>query len=105
MGLKSEQKIEQNDLQGRLFSLGAMKEFSRKGIADIFEALTAADRPYKKEKTLSESFSIMKRMKDTHHIDPDIFDVFVREGVFLDYAHKFLNKEQIDDVDIEQLLK
>jgi len=75
------------------------------GIADIFEALTAADRPYKKAKTLSESFSIMKRMKDTSHIDPDIFDVFVREGVFLDYAHKFLKAEQIDDVDVDQLLK
>jgi HD-GYP domain-containing protein (c-di-GMP phosphodiesterase class II) len=74
------------------------------GIADIFEALTAADRPYKSAKTLSESFSIMKRMKDTHHIDPDIFDVFVREGVFLEYAHKFLKAEQIDDVDVSQLL-
>jgi HD-GYP domain-containing protein (c-di-GMP phosphodiesterase class II) len=74
------------------------------GIADIFEALTAADRPYKKAKTLSESFNIMKRMKDTGHIDPDIFDVFVQEGVFLDYSHKFLKAEQIDDVDVTQLL-
>jgi HD-GYP domain-containing protein (c-di-GMP phosphodiesterase class II) len=74
------------------------------GIADIFEALTAADRPYKQAKTLSESFGIMKRMKDTGHIDPDIFDVFVREEVFLEYAHKFLMKEQIDDVDVTQLL-
>ena len=74
------------------------------GIADIFEALTAADRPYKQAKTLSESFGIMKRMKDTGHIDPDIFDVFVRDEVFLDYAHKFLMKEQIDDVDVTQLL-
>ncbi|MDX1595044.1 MAG: HD domain-containing phosphohydrolase, partial [Gammaproteobacteria bacterium] len=46
------------------------------GIADIFEALTAADRPYKKAKTLSESLRIMGFMKKDNHIDPDLFDVF-----------------------------
>lgn len=74
------------------------------GIADIFEALTAADRPYKKAKTLSDSLAIMKRMKDTGHIDPDIFEVFIREGVFMEYANKFLIESQIDDVDIDSLL-
>jgi hypothetical protein len=44
-------------------------------------------------------------MKDTGHIDPDIFNVFVRDEVFLEYAHKFLMKEQIDDVDVTQLLE
>ncbi len=69
------------------------------GIADIFEALTAKDRPYKKGKTLSESLEILGRMKQNHHIDPDLFDVFVRQRVYLKYAEMFLDKEQIDAVD------
>jgi HD-GYP domain-containing protein (c-di-GMP phosphodiesterase class II) len=69
------------------------------GIADIFEALTAKDRPYKKGKTLSESLQILGRMKESHHIDPDLFDVFVRRKVYRRYAEMFLDKEQIDDVD------
>jgi len=69
------------------------------GIADIFEALTAKDRPYKKGKTLSESLEILGRMKQNHHIDPDLFDVFVRRQVYRRYAEMFLDKEQIDDVD------
>jgi HD-GYP domain-containing protein (c-di-GMP phosphodiesterase class II) len=69
------------------------------GIADIFEALTAKDRPYKKGKTLSESLEILGRMKMNQHIDPDLFDVFVRRKVYLRYAEKFLDPEQIDVVD------
>jgi HD-GYP domain-containing protein (c-di-GMP phosphodiesterase class II) len=69
------------------------------GIADIFEALTAKDRPYKKGKTLSESLEILGRMKMNHHIDPDLFDIFVRRKVYRRYAEMFLDKEQIDDVD------
>jgi HD-GYP domain-containing protein (c-di-GMP phosphodiesterase class II) len=69
------------------------------GIADIFEALTAKDRPYKKGKTLSESLEILGRMKEGNHIDPDLFDVFVRRKVYRRYAEKFLDKEQIDEVD------
>src|SRR5438067_5369319 len=69
------------------------------GIADIFEALTAKDRPYKKGKTLSESLEILGRMKQNHHVDPDLFDVFVRRKVYRRYAEMFLDKEQIDDVD------
>jgi HD-GYP domain-containing protein (c-di-GMP phosphodiesterase class II) len=69
------------------------------GIADIFEALTAKDRPYKKGKTLSESLEILGRMKLNNHIDPDLFDVFVRRKVYLRYAEMFLDKEQIDIVD------
>ena len=69
------------------------------GIADIFEALTAKDRPYKKGKTLSESLEILGRMKQNQHIDPDLFDVFVRRKVYRRYAEMFLDKEQIDDVD------
>jgi HD-GYP domain-containing protein (c-di-GMP phosphodiesterase class II) len=69
------------------------------GIADIFEALTAKDRPYKKGKTLSESLEILGRMKQNQHVDPDLFDVFVRRKVYRRYAEMFLDKEQIDEVD------
>ncbi|HEX2566336.1 MAG TPA: HD domain-containing phosphohydrolase [Burkholderiales bacterium] len=69
------------------------------GIADIFEALTAKDRPYKKGKTLSESLEILGKMKLGHHVDPDLFDVFVRRKVYRRYAEMFLDKEQIDEVD------
>ena len=69
------------------------------GIADIFEALTAKDRPYKKGKTLSESLEILGKFKLNGHIDPDLFDVFVRRKVYRRYAEMFLDKEQIDEVD------
>jgi len=69
------------------------------GIADIFEALTSKDRPYKKAKTLSESLNILGKMKVEHHIDPDLFDIFVREKIYLKYAQQFLELEQIDEVD------
>ena len=69
------------------------------GIADIFEALTAKDRPYKPGKTLSESLAILGRLKQNGHVDPDLFDIFVREKVYLRYAREFLDPEQIDEVD------
>jgi len=69
------------------------------GIADIFEALTAKDRPYKKGKTLSESLEILGRMKLNSHVDPDLFDIFVRRKVYRRYAEMFLDAEQIDAVD------
>jgi len=69
------------------------------GIADIFEALTSKDRPYKNPKTLSESLHILGKMKVDHHIDPDLFDIFVREKIYLKYAELFLPPEQIDEVD------
>lgn len=69
------------------------------GIADIFEALTAHDRPYKRGKTLSESLEILGKFKLNGHVDPDLFDVFVRQKVYLKYAEMFLDEEQIDQVD------
>jgi HD-GYP domain-containing protein (c-di-GMP phosphodiesterase class II) len=74
------------------------------GIADIFEALTAADRPYKKPKTLSESIKIMSFMKKDQHIDPDLFDLFLRSGIYKKYAERFLLPEQIDEVNLDQYL-
>ena len=73
------------------------------GIADIFEALTAKDRPYKRGKTLTESLNILGKFKENGHIDPDLFDVFVREKVYLEYAKQFLDPEQIDAVDESQI--
>ncbi len=69
------------------------------GIADIFEALTARDRPYKPAKSLSESLRILGRMKEDHHVDPDLFDVFLRERVYMDYAKRFLEPDKMDAID------
>jgi HD-GYP domain-containing protein (c-di-GMP phosphodiesterase class II) len=73
------------------------------GIADIFEALTAIDRPYKVGKTLTESLTILGKFKENGHIDPDLFDVFIREKVYLAYAKQFLRPEQIDEVDVSKI--
>ncbi len=72
-------------------------------IADIFEALTATDRPYKKAMSLSQTLTILGNMALEGHIDPDLFAVFVEEGVYLRYAERFLAPEQIDDVDLSSL--
>lgn len=69
------------------------------GIADIFEALTARDRPYKRGNTLTESLTILGKFSLNGHVDPDLFDVFVREKVYLEYARQFLDRDQIDAVD------
>jgi HD-GYP domain-containing protein (c-di-GMP phosphodiesterase class II) len=69
-------------------------------VADIFEALTAADRPYKKAKKLSEAVKIMAKMRDDNHIDADLFDLFLRSGTYKTYAQRYLSPEQIDEVDI-----
>jgi HD-GYP domain-containing protein (c-di-GMP phosphodiesterase class II) len=70
-------------------------------IADIFEALTASDRPYKKAKTLSECLKILAGFRDRQHIDADLFALFLRSGVYLTYAERYLKPEQIDAVDLE----
>jgi HD-GYP domain-containing protein (c-di-GMP phosphodiesterase class II) len=68
-------------------------------VADVFEALTAQDRPYKKAKTLSETMAIMGAMKRDNHLDPSIFDLFIRSGVYRRYAERFLPVELLDVVD------
>ena len=67
------------------------------GIADIFEALTAKDRPYKPGMKLSQALKIMENFKNGGHIDPDLYDVFCREGVFRRYAETYLDPGQMDD--------
>jgi len=74
-------------------------------IADIFEALTAVDRPYKKGKTLSEAIGIMARMRDEQHIDADLFDLFLTSGVFRRYAERYLRPEQIDAIDVGAFMR
>lgn len=81
-------RAEQMSVQARLMA-----------IADIFEALTAADRPYKKGKSLSESLHILGKFRLNGHIDPDLFDVFVRQKVYREFANRFMNPAQVDDVD------
>jgi HD-GYP domain-containing protein (c-di-GMP phosphodiesterase class II) len=73
------------------------------GIADIFEALTAKDRPYKKGKTLTESLTILGKFKLNGHIDPDLFDIFMWEKVYEKYARQFLDPDQIDEVDVAKI--
>jgi HD-GYP domain-containing protein (c-di-GMP phosphodiesterase class II) len=73
-------------------------------IADIFEALTAADRPYKKPKTLNQALRIMSLMRDEQHIDAELFDLFLTSGVHQTYAERFMDPAQIDTVDIKQFL-
>lgn len=73
-------------------------------IADIFEALTAADRPYKKPKKLSESLKIMSFMCREDHIDPDLFSLFLHSGVYQEYAEKYIDRELIDKIDIDEYL-
>ena len=65
-------------------------------IADVFEALTAKDRPYKEPMKLSQAVKILGFMKNDHHIDPDLCDLFIETGLFREYAQKELDPEQID---------
>lgn len=73
-------------------------------IADIFEALTAVDRPYKKGKTLSEALNIMAGMCRDAHIDPHLFGLFIEAGIAQQYAERYLQPEQIDTPDHAALL-
>ncbi|MBF0220456.1 MAG: GAF domain-containing protein [Gammaproteobacteria bacterium] len=93
-GYPRQLKREEMSLQSRMMA-----------IADIFEALTASDRPYKKPKTLSESLKIMSFMRNDGHIDPDLFNLFLSSGVYQQYAERFLDPEQIDTVNVKQYYK
>ncbi|MHC5067233.1 MAG: HD domain-containing phosphohydrolase [Planctomycetota bacterium] len=73
------------------------------GLADVFEALTAADRPYKKALNLTQSLTILGNMVEDGHIDPDLFAVFIHSRVWQDYAQEHMRPEQCDEVDIAAL--
>jgi HD-GYP domain-containing protein (c-di-GMP phosphodiesterase class II) len=86
-------KKEQMSLQARMM-----------GIADIFEALTADDRPYKGAMKLSQALGILAKMAATGHIDPDLFEIFVLKKAYLTYADRFLSADQVDAIDEQGLL-
>ena len=71
-------------------------------IADVYEALTARDRPYKTPKKLSQVLSIMRDMKNNGHLDPDLYELFIKSGVYLDYAKNYISPEQIDLINPEE---
>lgn len=73
-------------------------------LADIFEALTAADRPYKKQNTLNEAVEILFGFVKKGHLDAKIFEVFLTSGVYLQYAKQNMPSVMIDNVDIEKYL-
>ncbi|HYP90089.1 MAG TPA: HD domain-containing phosphohydrolase [Polyangiaceae bacterium] len=73
-------------------------------VADVFEALTAMDRPYKQPKKLSEVMVIMGKMKEQHHLDPEVFDLFIASGTYRKYAEQHLPPELCDAVDEAKLL-
>jgi hypothetical protein len=88
-----------NRLRGEDMSLQARMV----AIADVFEALTASDRPYKKAMPLSQSLSILGQMKVDGHIDADLFDIFLHEKIYLRYAQEHLSEKQIDEVVLEKI--
>jgi len=73
-------------------------------VADIFEALTASDRPYKPPKKLSTALRIMSSFRDDGHICPDLFDLFLTSGAYRQYGEEHLRPEQVDEVDIGEFL-
>jgi HD-GYP domain-containing protein (c-di-GMP phosphodiesterase class II)/HAMP domain-containing protein len=75
------------------------------GLADVFEALTARDRPYKKPMGLRQALGVLEEMRDEGHIDGDLFEVFVREKVYLRYAAEYLEPDQIDDEFLEDVTR
>jgi hypothetical protein len=74
-------------------------------IADVFEALTASDRPYKKAKKLSDAVRIMGMMQKGGHFDPDLYRLFLTNGIYRKYGEQYLDPSQVDEVDITQYLE
>ncbi|NYH24897.1 HD domain-containing phosphohydrolase [Paraburkholderia bryophila] len=69
-------------------------------VADVFEALTAEDRPYKPGKTLSEALEIMRRMTLDKHLDAELYELFLRSGVCMEYARRHMKSDSIDVDDV-----
>ena len=73
-------------------------------VADVFEALTASDRPYKKAKPVSVAIDILHNMVLDNHIDKDCFELFIKDRVYEEYAHRYLPPEQLDEVNVDSYL-
>ncbi len=89
-----------NKLTGQQMSIPA----KIMAVADVFEALSAKDRPYKKPKKLSEILQIMQNMKNIGHLDPDIYNLFIKRKIYAEYAEQYMDKEQIDQINPEEYL-
>ncbi len=89
-----------NGLTGKQMSIPA----KIMAIADVYEALTARDRPYKEPKKLSEVLRIMQEMKNSGHLDPDLYELFIKSGVYMEYAKEYIDKDQIDEINPEEYL-
>jgi len=74
-------------------------------LADILEALTSTDRPYKKDKKLSEAIEILYQMTLQGQVDRDVFTLLLSSGSYREYAEKFMHPEQIDEVDVDRYLR
>jgi HD-GYP domain-containing protein (c-di-GMP phosphodiesterase class II)/HAMP domain-containing protein len=98
------EKLDGTGYPRRLSGAQLCTEARMMAVADIFEALTAADRPYKPGKTLAEALSIMARMSREQHLDPDVFALFLRSGVYRVYAEKYLSTDQLTAVNIDDYL-
>lgn len=70
-------------------------------LADIFEALTASDRPYKKANKLSVAMQILFNMAKDDDIDRGLVKFFYESGLYMEFAKKFLKRENIDKVTID----
>ncbi|GGB44841.1 phosphodiesterase [Oceanisphaera marina] len=73
-------------------------------LADVFEALTASDRPYKQANSLQKTLSIMANMVKKQHLDPVLFRFFVEQEIYLQYASQYLAAEQQDQINKQQVL-
>ena len=91
-GYPNKLKKDQMSIQARMIA-----------IADVFEALTASDRPYKKGMPLSQSLKILGQMKLDNHVDADLFDVFINEKIYLEYANKYLAEDKIDEIELDNI--
>jgi HD-GYP domain-containing protein (c-di-GMP phosphodiesterase class II) len=98
------EKLDGTGYPRRLSGAQLCTEARMMAVADIFEALTAADRPYKPGKTLAEALSIMAKMSREQHLDPDVFALFLRSGVYRVYAEKYLSTDQLTAVNIDDYL-
>jgi len=97
------EKIDGTGYPRKLVGEGMSTQAKVMAIADVFEALTAADRPYKPRKTLSESVKIMGFMVKDQHLDRDLFELFLDSGVYRQYGEDHLLPDQVDDVDLDAI--
>jgi HD-GYP domain-containing protein (c-di-GMP phosphodiesterase class II) len=74
-------------------------------VADIYEALTSADRPYKKAKSLGESLKIMAFFVKDGELDGDLLDYFIDSGLYLEFAHQYMKPEQVEEVNVAAIKK